>query len=49
MRTEYHNEVLASNTVPVGIFVRSEKTLFELTDDYLQYAQTKGLPIVILK
>ncbi len=49
MRTEYHNEVLASNTVPVGIFVKSEKTLFELTDDYLQYAQNKGLPIVILK
>ncbi len=49
MRTMYHNEVLASNTVPVGIFVTSEKTLFELTDDYLQYAQDKNLPIVILK
>ena len=49
MRTEYHNEVLASNTEPVGIFVTSEKTLFELTDDYLRKAEEDHLPVVILK
>ena len=49
MRTEYHNEVLASNTEPVGIFVTSAKTLFELTDDYLRKAEEDHLPVVILK
>ena len=49
MRTEYHNEVLASNTIPVGIFVTSEKALFELTDDYLQKAEEELWPVVVLK
>lgn len=49
MRTEYHNEVLASNTEPVGIFVTNDKTLFELTDDYLKKAEEDNLPIVVLK
>lgn len=49
MRTEYHNEVLGSNTEPVGIFVRNEKTLFELTDDYLKKAEEANWPVIILK
>ncbi len=49
MRTEYHNEVLASNLTPVGITVRSEKALYELTDDYLKKAEDENWPIVILK
>ena len=49
MRTEYHNEVLASNLKPVGITVKSEKALYELTDDYLKKAEDENWPIVILK
>ena len=49
MRTEYHNEVLGSKTTPVGIFVISEKALFELTDDYLKKAEEDNMPVVILK
>lgn len=49
MRTEYHNEVLGSNTKPVGLFVRGDKELFNLTDDYLKKAEEDVLPIVIYK
>ena len=49
MRTEYHNEVLASNLTLQGLYVTDEKHLMELTDDYLRKAETDNLPVVIIK
>ena len=49
MRTEYHNEVLASNTEIQGLYVTDEKYLMDLTDDYLEKAELSDIPIVIVK
>jgi len=49
MRTEYHNEVLASNLKLQGLYVTDEKHLMNLTDDYLSKAEKDNLPVVVIK